>query len=185
MSKRVVIVHAWDEGPTSCWYPWLKQQLETKGITVVVPEMPHPSAPEIDPWVATLREIAPNPDQETIFVGHSVGCQTILRYLVTLNESVQIGGAVFVAPWTHLMNLSDESLEVARPWLGTMLDWESAKKHCPKFTAFFSDDDEWVPLSEATLFKDKLGAESRVLYQMGHFDQIAQLPELLNEIIGG
>jgi predicted alpha/beta hydrolase family esterase len=184
MAKRVYIIHAWDESPTSCWYQWLKQQLEAQGIAVFVPEieMPNPNAPEVEPWVKTLHDILPDPDEDTLLIGHSVGCQAIMRYLASLDDGLRIGQAAFVAPWTHLINLGDDSMEIARPWLGTMLDWQTIRGRCSKFVAFFSDDDEWVPLSEATVFKDRLDAEAKIMYQMAHFDTIAQFPELLNEV---
>ncbi len=179
MAKRAVIIHAWGENPTSCWYPRLKQELEQRGIEVRVPAMPETDAPKIESWLATLREILPNPDQDTILIGHSIGCQTILRYLAELPAGQTVGQAIFVAPWTHLTGLSPASQEIAKPWLGTPLDWTAARARCPKFTALFSDDDEWVPVSEEQIFQERLNAQTKLLHKMGHFDAITELPQVL------
>lgn len=180
--KRAVLIHAWDESPQSCWYQWLKGELENRGYDVTVPSMPDPSAPKVEPWVATLKQLLPNPDADTLLIGHSVGCQTILRYLAELPEGRNIGQAIFIAPWTHLVGLDEESQQVAKPWRETTLDWNAARAHCPKFTAFFSDDDQWVPASEEQVFRDSLHADARMFHRMGHFDSVDRLPEILEVV---
>jgi len=78
--KKAIIVHGWAYNPESGWYPHVKKELESKGFHVQVPEMPNPEEPKINDWISKLKETIPNPDQETYFIGHSVGCQTILRF---------------------------------------------------------------------------------------------------------
>jgi len=176
---KVFIVHAWNESPTSCWYPWLKQELEARGMEVQVPGMPNPAAPNIETWVSKLRELVPEPNEQIYFVGHSVGCQTILRYLEKLPDEQKTGGAIFVAPWTRLTGLSGASQQIAKPWIETSINWQAAKTRCPRFFALFSDNDEWVSLSERTIFKDKLNAQTEVIANAGHFDKMTELPEVL------
>src|SRR3989338_2892141 len=116
MKKRVFIVHMWDGRPTDGWYGWLKKELEQRGFKVYVPAMPKTSAPKIKPWIAHLSKIVGPPDKNTFFVGHSIGCQTILRYLETLPPNTRVGGAVFVAGWFTLMNLeTKEEQKIAKP----------------------------------------------------------------------
>ena len=183
MSKHLYLIHAWDESPESCWYQWLKQTLEAEGYAVTVPAMPNPGEPKIGEWLAALKTLVPNPNEETCFVGHSIGCQTILRYLADLPEGQRVGGAVFVAPWTHLTGLSEASRQIAKPWIETPIDWQAAKEHCPKFRAFFSDNDEWVPLTEEEIFRQNLAAKTIVLPGYGHFDQQKEFPELMKEMM--
>jgi predicted alpha/beta hydrolase family esterase len=181
--KRVVIVHAWGENPTSCWYQWLENMLENEGIEVNVPVMPNPTTPDIRLWIDKLNETIGDADRQTYLVGHSIGCQTILRYLENLRGGEQIGGVVFVAPWTHIIGLSEASRQIAEPWLETPIDWQAARTHCPQFFSFFSSDDVWVPLSETKVFEDSLGAQIKIIPAAKHFDGIRQLPELLTEVL--
>lgn len=155
--KHIYIIHAWDESPESCWYQWLKRTLEAKGYEVIVPTMPNSEAPELNAWIETLKSLVPSPDNQTYFIGHSIGCQTILRYLAGLTDGQKIGSAIFIAPWTTMpTGLSKASQAIARPWVETPIDWQAAKAHCPHFSALFSDNDEWVPLSEEKVFQEKL-----------------------------
>ena len=76
---KAYLIHGWEGYPENCWFPWLKKQLEEKNYKVEVPEMPDTDHPKIESWVNKLKEIV-IPDEETILIGHSIGCQAILRY---------------------------------------------------------------------------------------------------------
>lgn len=95
--KRVYIIHGWDGYPEEGWFPWLKSELDKKDYKVFVPQLPDPGNPRIHNWVPALAKLVENPDKETYFVGHSMGCQAIARYLETLSKNTKVGGAVFVA----------------------------------------------------------------------------------------
>lgn len=65
----------------------------------------------------------------------------------------------------------------------TPIDWVKIKKHCPRFIALFSDNDPYVPIANAEVFKKNLGAEVSILSQHGHFsgpgDNCTKLQEAL------
>jgi len=180
---RAVIVHGWDGCPEEGWFPWLKRELEKKGFEVQVPAMPEPAEPKIETWVPYLAEIVGEPDENTILVGHSIGCQAIIRYLETLPENAKIGGVVFVAGWFTLMNLkTDREKEIAKLWLEMPIDFEKVKKHTKNFFAVFSDNDDVVPLNNKEMFEERLGAKAVVEHGKGHFsdsDGVTELPIVL------
>ncbi|MFH1332365.1 MAG: alpha/beta hydrolase [archaeon] len=187
MVKKVFIVHGWEAHSEDEWYPWLNKELEKKGFRVEVPQMPNTDEPEISAWVSHLKKKVGKPDAETFFVGHSIGCQTILRYLESLPSDVKVGGAVFVAGWFNLTGLeTEEEEETAKPWLENPIDFQKVKKHTKNFVAILSDDDIFVPVSDAKIFKEKLGAKVVIKHKMGHFrvaDGVDKLPEALNELL--
>jgi len=182
MQKRVFVIHGWEGYPEKGWYPWLKGELTKEGFWVDVPEMSETDAPIIEKWVGLLAEKVGKADENLVLVGHSIGCQTIWRYLETLAEGEKIAGAVMVAPWTRLKPAAledEESSAVAKPWLETPIDWEKVKKHCPKFVVILSNDDPYVYLGDRKFFKEKLGAKVIVEHNMKHFsgeDGINELP---------
>ncbi|MFH1174552.1 MAG: alpha/beta hydrolase [archaeon] len=183
--KRVFIIHGWEGYPEEGWFPWLKQELESRGVQVAIPAMPNPQAPTIIDWTTYLAEQVGIPDKETFFVGHSIGCQAILRYLETLPNDTKIGGTVFVAGWIHLTPTSSND-PVALPWLETPLQWEIIRRHVDTCTAIFSDNDEYVPLQDAQIFEEKLNAEIIIEYGKKHFsgsDNVTELPAALNALL--
>ncbi|MDP1707178.1 MAG: alpha/beta fold hydrolase [bacterium] len=179
MKKSVIIVHGWDGTPD--WFPWLKEELEAKGFQVIVPQLPDTGSPRIQKWVPALAAVAGDADEDTYFVGHSMGCQTIARYLETLPENAKVGGAVFVAGFfKHLTGLEDDAdvRETDKHWLGTPVDLTKVKTHLPKSIAIFSDDDPYVPLDNQDDFRDKLGSEIIVEHNKSHFEEGAGFKEL-------
>lgn len=186
---RVFIVHGWDGTPEEGWFPWLKLQLEHKGFEVFVPQLPDSGSPRIEPWVSTLAQTVGTPHSETFFVGHSMGCQTIARYLESLSDEVKVGGVVFVAGFfTRLTNLEDEE-EVrvtAAHWLETPIDLKKVAEHLPKSVAVFSDNDPYVPLDNQETFRDVLGSEIVVVSNQGHFSGstgTTELPVVLDALL--
>lgn len=189
--KRVILVHGWDGNPKNNWFPWLKKKLESQGFKVIIPAMPETEAPEISKWVNYLKEIVGNSDKDTFFVGHSLGCQAIMRYLETLSEKTKVGGCIFIAPWLFLDKNTieeegPESEQIAKPWVETPIIYNKIKNHADKFIAIFSDNDPFVPLENHNIFKKELAAKIIVEKGKGHFDDeagIKELPIVLNSIL--
>ena len=190
MGKRIFIAHGWDGYPEEGWFPWLKKELETKGFEVFIPQLPDAGSPRINKWVPKLAEIVGEPDENTYFVGHSMGCQTIARYIESLPEGVKVGGAVFVAGFfKRLTGLEDEPdvHEIAKHWLETPLNLEKIKSHLDKSIAIFSDNDPYVPFDNQDDFRNKLGSKIIIEHLKGHFsgpsDGITELPIVLESVL--
>ncbi|MEK7567761.1 MAG: alpha/beta hydrolase [Patescibacteria group bacterium] len=185
--KRVIIVHGWVGNPKENWFPWLKKELEGIGCEVLIPQLPEAETPKIDNWVPMLSKVAGEVDENTYFVGHGMGCQTIARYLETLKEGKKVGGVVFVAGFfKRLTGLEIEDQKVWKHWLNTPINFEKIKSHFLTGVAIFSDNDSYVPLDNQDDFRDKLGSKITILSRRGHFsggeDQCFELPEALNAL---
>ena len=137
--NKIYIVHCWDGAMDDGWYPWLDKKISNKDNQVIRFNMPDTSSPSIEKWVNELDRIVDKLDCNTYFVGHSIGCQTIMRYLETKKE--KIGGILFVAPWLDLLPFAisdDESYNIAAPWINTPIDFDKIKNiFCP-FKTFCS-----------------------------------------------
>lgn len=185
--KRIYIIHGWSGSSTSDWMPWLRDALEKEGLSVSVPDMPDPDNPKMERWVDFLTALAANADTDTYFVGHSMGCQAIVRYLSALPENVRIGGAIFVAP-VHktIKNMSESESDIAGPWLNTPILWDKIRLHSNSFVVVYSDNDPYIPSEDAELFGKNLGARLVLDPNRGHFsddDDVTQLPVVLEELV--
>lgn len=189
MTKRVIIAHGWDGHPHEGWFPWLQHELEQRGFDVFVPQLPDAENPRIEKWIPALAETVGTPDAQTYFVGYSMGCQAIARYLVTLPEGTTVGGAVFVAGFfKRLTGLEDNAdmQETDKHWLTAPLDFDMVRSRLPKSVAIFSDDDPYVPLDNQDDFRDKLSSEIVIEHAMGHFSGsqgITELPVVLDAVV--
>ncbi len=182
--KKVYLVHGWGGSSSGGWFDWLKQQLSEKGIEVLSFDMPDTDNPKIDSWVGFLeKNININElDKETYFVGHSIGCQAILRFLEKLPENTQVGGCAFAAGWFSLKGLEKGEDEIAKPWLEKKIDFDKVKTHCSRFLAVFSDNDPYVPVSDSELFEKNLGAKTIIKKNHEHFNEVLEIPEILEFI---
>jgi predicted alpha/beta hydrolase family esterase len=182
--KRAIIVHQWSGTPQTDWYPWAKQQLEDRGYTVLLPTMPDTDAPQIEPWVKTLQNTVGQVQETDILIGHSIGCQTIMRFLAQLPSDKTVTKVIFVAPWFTLSNLSSQQAEIiAKPWIETPIDFTKVKQKTKKFISLFSKNDKYVSYDvNIRLFKERINTEIITEENMGHFTQddgIKELPQLL------
>ena len=187
--KRVFIVHGWDGTPEESWFPWLKQQLEERGLEVSVPQMPEAHNPRIQNWVPALVAAVGTVDKDTYFIGHSMGVQTIARYIESLPDGSHVGGAVFVAGFfkrlTGLENDPDVQ-ETDKHWLTAPIDLEKVAQRMRASIAIFSDNDPWVPLDNQDDFRRQLHSLVITVRSMGHFsgnDGITELPVALEALM--
>ena len=142
------------------WFGWLKRELTKRNIKVDFLEMPNTNNPKIGEWVSYLNNTLKELDEQTYFIGHSIGCQAIIRYLEQLPENIKVAGCIFVAGFFNLPNLkTQEEIKIARPWIETPINFEKIKIHTRNFLAFFSNDDPDVSVSDSKLFKKRLGAK--------------------------
>lgn len=183
--KNAIIIHGWGGNTKEKPMLWLKQELEQSGLTVDFPQMPHPLEPTIGDWVRTLKEINKKPSQ-TILIGHSIGCQTILRFLE--KEKGIFSGVILIAPWTKLKQGSLDNSEderIAKSWEETSIDFSKIKNKSNFFEIFYSVNDNFVSVDDVLKIKRELNAGAVNLGEKGHLsdeDGVSQWPEVL-EII--
>ncbi len=183
--KKIYLVHCWDGTCEDGWYPWVSNELKKLDIKVIRFDMPNTEHPTIEEWVKTLDEKVDNLDKETYFIGHSIGCQTIMRYLEKSND--KIGGILFVAPWLELLPYAiedEDSYKTAEPWINTSIDFDKIKKVTNNIRCIFSSDDYFVSTNQEQEFKDKLNAKTLMVENKGHIseeDDIFELKEILME----
>ncbi len=180
MAKRVFVIHCWGGKPNTRWYPWLKRELEKRDFEVSVLAMPDTEHPRMNAWVKSLSKAVGAPDENCYFVGHSVGCITILRYLETIRK--EVGGVIMVAGFTSDLGFDDLKSFFTKP-----INWKRIKSNCRGFVAVHSDNDPYVSLHYGKeIFKNKLGADLVIEHGKGHFsidNNVVELPSVLNAVM--
>ncbi|MGD0510755.1 MAG: alpha/beta hydrolase, partial [Candidatus Micrarchaeaceae archaeon] len=152
-------IHRWYGNSECDWIPWLKRELNKKGVGAVSYNMPDTKRPKMDEWVQFISKVVDNPGKQTYFIGHSIGCQAVIRYISGLQNDVVVGGAVLVAPWVKVVNLESEEEPIARSWITTPIDWENS-------------------------IGKRLNAKMVLDKEKGHFTEeegVTELPSLLDE----
>ncbi len=184
--NKIYIIHCWDGTKEDGWYPWLDKELSNKNNKVYRLNMPNTANPKIEEWVSFLDKQIETLDDKTFFIGHSIGCQTILRYLQT-KDICKVGGILFVAPWLDLLDYAiedEDSYNTAKPWLTIPIDFEKIKKFTNNISCIFSDNDYFVSLDQKDKFEELLNAKTIIVNNKGHIsqdDNVYELKEILEE----
>ena len=178
--KRVFIIHGYTGYPDKNWFPWLKSELEKLGVQAIVLSMPHTEAPQLSEWLPYLQTQVGVADEETYFVGHSLGCVTIFRYLESLSEGIKIGGVVLVAGFSspiHFHELDN--------FFETPLNNEKIKTIAERIIAINSDNDPHVPYVQAEELRDRFDADLTTIHNGGHLNEktgYTEFPLLLEKL---
>lgn len=188
MSNRLIVIPCWGCTPTSNWYPWLQQELEATKLQpfnpVVVADMPNPVLPTIPAWVGHVKELLgsdPVQAARTVFVGHSVGCQAVLRTLAELPEGLHLWGMLCVAGWFW----TDAPWESLLPWIETPFDLDKVRSSAgQQIIVLLSNNDrhtsDWQANRKA--WQDRLGAKVVIVPGANHFNG-DQYPIILQTLL--
>jgi hypothetical protein len=181
IQKRVFIIHGYGAKSSDNWFPWLQTELEKKGFETAVPQMTDTEEPTLQKWLPHLQYIVGKCDENTYFVGHSLGTITILKYLESLPEGEKSGGIVLVGGFSESIESEKLSSFTEKP-----LDYEKVKKSVREIIAIHSTDDKMVPFKFAEIMREKLGAKLIILHDAGHINRKSgyiQLPQALESIL--
>ena len=145
--------------------------------------MPETDAPDIGAWVGMLaKSLGPWEATlaRTILVGHSVGCQTILRYLATLPAGVRVAGVLCVAGWWSL----DTPSSTLETWHDTTFDEGKARAAAGRISVLISDNDPHTSDTEGNrrAWEERVGAQVVVVPGAAHFDRDRE-PRVLRSLV--
>lgn len=177
--KTAIIFHGTLGSPCGNWFQWLKKELEGKGFTVWLPQLPHSEQPSLRKWQLFVKEECPFPiNEQTLIVGHSSGA--ILALVLAENNIEKIGAIVDVSvfhdnslEWQPNSNLFD-----------VQFDWTAIRLGVNELLFVHSDNDPYVPLNQAQFVATNTGGEMIVIPGEGHFNlersnEYKQFPKLL------
>ncbi len=169
MTRSLTIVPRWAGHADSDFYPWLIQEKPAGFGSLRALEMPDPKQPRPETWVPALAQaLGSAPAPGSVVMGHSVGCQTVLRYLETLPRGSQVEGVLLVAAWWSVDNPWDS----LRPWTDRMLDLERIRAAAGRVVVLLSDNDPFTSdfRENARLWEERLGAQVQLVPGAKHFN---------------
>ncbi|MBE2896659.1 serine hydrolase family protein [Pasteurellaceae bacterium HPA106] len=178
---KLYIVHGYTASRDAHWFPWLAAQCEQHNILARALAMPNSHAPHFGEWLQTLREEI-QLDRETILVGHSLGCISLLQYLNSEKNVMPIAGAILVSGFHECVTGLSELDEFCT----SALDFDFLKQKISHKVVLSARDDEIVPWQYSHRLAEKLAADFHLLNRGGHFldrEGVLTLPIVLEQVL--
>ena len=181
---NALILHGTSGSPQENWFQWLKQQLENRGWTVWIPELPNSEAPNMRAYLNYLQNSNWEFSKDSIIIGHSSGAVAILGLLQNIATDLKIDSCYLVGAFKN--DLGWDSL---RNLFQTPFDYEHIKTKARQITLIHSDDDPYCPLEHAKYLSQKLDAKLIIKQNQQHFsvstagESYTKFPFLLDLVI--
>lgn len=161
---NVYIAHGYHANKNKHWFKWLKNALEIEGHDVKIIEFPNTDTPDVEEWLNALHEQVTSINSDTLFVAHSLGVITTLKFI---NDSKVplIGGIAMVSGFKdHLVHLPE-----LNPFVEQNVDFESLKQKLNHRFCIASKDDDIVPYTYTENLSHLLDAKLYTIEHGGHF----------------
>lgn len=177
MQKTALILHAWLNGPDKHWYPWLKNELETRGYKVYLPKIPtmNTKSPDLQIQMDFIEKSIPL-DNDFIVFSHSLGCLLAMR----LAEKHKFLKMFLVAGW----DFDDLTVEHQSYWKNKT-DHKLIKKNVKDIYCITSDNDPYITATTAEDMSKRLDAKFILIKSAGHFTEkfgITKIEEVLQYV---
>ncbi|MDO4640210.1 MAG: alpha/beta hydrolase [Neisseria sp.] len=168
--KKAYIIHGFSASPNDHWFPWLAARLAAEGLMVDNIALPDSHNPDFNHWQAVLTEHIGQPQENDIFIAHSLGTISLLHYL-SATHPARIGGLILVAgfgaklPALPMINGYDIDAYVEH----AHIDFAAIRVMSPKIYSIISTDDPIVEPSESLKLAKQLGSAIIRIPKGGHF----------------
>ncbi len=162
------------------WQPWIKKELEKRGVEVSFPLMPYPWTPIYEEHKKEFEKLDIN--ENSILVGHSCGANFLVRWLSETGQKIK--KLILVAPWnepSHKNKIKAEFYNISE------VDYSFKNNISEGVIIFTSDNEEKIGKDTAKMWTDKLDAKLIELKDHGHYTEgemgTTEFPELLEEVL--
>jgi len=177
---NVFIFHGTMGSPEANWFPWLERELKGLGIEVYVPKFPTPKGQSLDSWLKAFEPYQKHVNQDSVFVGHSMGPGFFLRLLERRTSLIK--AAILAAPFDGF--IGEEPYDTLnKSFIDHPFAWVKIKKNCQEFVVFAGDDDPYVAIKFPQRIADSLGVKLKIIKGGKHLGEtFKEFPEVLEEI---
>lgn len=175
--KNVVFLQSWYSTITDNWYGWLKEELDKKGYQthfIDLPEM-RKDVPDMNVMLCSIESLRCI-NEDTVLIGHSLGCLLALH----LAETHSVDKIILIAGWDY-----DDLEEGHVLFWKERINHEQIKEHTKQRVVIHSDNDPYVTQITAQSMAKRLGAEFILIPGGGHLTEktgFTTLPQIMKFI---
>ncbi|MDD3119913.1 MAG: class I tRNA ligase family protein [Candidatus Gracilibacteria bacterium] len=192
---KVLILHGLGDTNQNNWHPWLKKELEKYGVEVFAPNLINPLEPILEDHLKQLEEYKDRIDENTIIIGHSLGCVTVLHFVDKFN--LKPAKIINISPSFNKMNLefsalSSEKIQKAKEplkiYTNISIDYAKVTKNVGEIITYISEDDPFMDFKKVKEYytSNFKNVSFREFKDKGHFNYksgMLEIPLILDDIL--
>jgi predicted alpha/beta hydrolase family esterase len=161
------IIHGTYGSNKGNWFPWLKEQLENKGLECIVPQFLIGNEQNYDNWKIVLDSYSNKIDEDTIFIGHSLAPIFIIKYL--LEKKIKIKALILVSGFNNYY-VNEEYDKCNKSFYINESNISDIHNYCNSIYCLYSNNDPYIKLSELERFANALDAKKYLIKDGGHLN---------------
>ena len=167
MGLTVYIIHGANANPNANWFPWLKKELKSLNINVIVPAFPIREQQTLDKWLSTFSKFIDDLDENSIMIGHSLGPAFIFNVLERIKTEIR--ACFLVAPFANDLGITKYD-SINHTFYEVGFDWNTIRNRSKRFYVYASDNDPHVPMGISKSIATKLDAKFELIHDGGHLN---------------
>lgn len=167
--ENYFIIHGSFGNPFVNWFPFLRKEIESKGLEVYTPDFPTGVGYQnYENWEKVLKAYldAGLINENTTIFAHSIAPIFVCKFLI--NNKIKVKRLVFVCGFNNYLGINDEYDNVNKSmYLENLAD---IKKYCNDIICFYSDNDPYVKYEVEKDFADTIADKQIIIKNGGHLN---------------
>ena len=178
------IIHGSFESPFGNWFPFLRKEIEKKGLEVYTPDFPTGVGYQnYENWEKLLKVYLDSEliNENTTIFAHSIAPIFACKFLI--NNKVKVKRLVFVCGFNNYLGINEEYDNVNKSMYTDNL--VEIKNYCDDIVCYYSDNDPYVKYEVEKEFADTITDKQVVIENGGHLNSesgYTEFSELLEYI---
>lgn len=182
--KKAILLHGWEGRWSNHWFPWLQEELKTRGFEVYAPDLPNTKTPNLQEQIKSVEDFVKTMWKWDIIVWHSLWGTLVMNLI----DSFQLSWIKVILVWPTYQGYNadnekkydEESYKILSKYTSNELDIKDVGN---QYIICLSHDDKSIDLEKAEeyycMFED---VEFLEFPNSGHFtkwDGVIKIPEIL------
>jgi len=163
------IIHGSFGSPFSNWFPYLRKQIESKGLGVYTPDFPiGVGYQNYNNWSKLLKVYldANLINENTVIFAHSIAPVFICKFLI--ENKIKVKRLVFVCGFNNYLGIDDDYDAVNKSMYLNNL--EDIKNYCDDIVCYYSENDPYVKYDAEKEFADTITNNQVIIKDGGHLN---------------
>lgn len=169
MKSNYFIIHGSFSSPFSNWIPYLRKEIEDKGLEVYTPDFSTGVGfQNYENWSRILKAYvdANVIDENTVIFAHSIAPIFVYKFLV--ENKIKVKRLVFICGFNNYLGIDEEYDAVNESmYFDNLAD---VKNFCNDIVCFYSDNDPYVKYEVEKEFADTITEKQIVIQGGGHLN---------------